>query len=134
MRRVAAQRLQATREGLSTMPVWHRAACRSLRAVVAACVAAGALAGRRVLAPPRRRPRPIPRGGRRGARLLALSAAPSRPAVARFATGLAGWTLLGPGAVTVRAGGPGGHYAALRDNTTLETPPLAGRRAASRCC
>jgi hypothetical protein len=25
----------------------------------------------------------------------------------------------------VRAGGPGGHYAALRDNTTLETPPLA---------
>ena len=27
--------------------------------------------------------------------------------------------------MTVRAGGPGGHYAALRDNTTLETPPLA---------
>ena len=25
----------------------------------------------------------------------------------------------------MRAGGPGGHYAALRDNTTLETPPLA---------
>ncbi len=60
-----------------------------------------------------------------GARLLKLSAAPSRPAVTRFSTGLAGWGLLGPGAVTVRAGGPGGHYAALRDNTTLETPPLA---------
>jgi hypothetical protein len=27
--------------------------------------------------------------------------------------------------VSVRVGGPGGHYAALRDNTTLETPPLA---------
>jgi hypothetical protein len=60
-----------------------------------------------------------------GARLLTLSAPPSRPAVARFSSGLAGWELLGPGAVSVRAGGPGGHYAALRDNTTLETPPLA---------
>jgi hypothetical protein len=59
------------------------------------------------------------------ARLLALTAAPSRPPDARFASGLAGWTLLGPGGVSVRAGGPGGHYAALRDNTTLETPPLA---------
>ena len=27
---------------------------------------------------------------------------------ARFGAGLTGWTLLGPGAVTVRAGGPGG--------------------------
>ena len=51
-------------------------------------------------------------------------AAPSRPPVARFATGLTGWSLVGPGSVTVRAGGPGGHFAALRDNTTLETPPL----------
>ncbi len=59
------------------------------------------------------------------ARLLTLTAAPSRPPVARFASGLAGWSLIGPGAVTVRSGGPGGHYAAVRDNTTLETPPLA---------
>ncbi len=59
------------------------------------------------------------------ARLLPLTAAPSRPPVARFAAGLAGWSLIGPGAVTVRVGGPGGHYAAIRDNTTLETPPLA---------
>ncbi len=58
------------------------------------------------------------------ARLLTLTAAPTRPPAARFAAGLAGWSLLGPGAVTVRVGGPGGHYAALRDNTTLETPPL----------
>ena len=29
----------------------------------------------------------------------------------------------------MRAGGPGGHYAALRDNTTLETPPLPIARA-----
>jgi hypothetical protein len=58
------------------------------------------------------------------ARLLTVPAAPSRPPAARFASGLAGWTLLGPGAVAVRAGGPGGHYAAVRDNTTLETPPL----------
>ena len=35
----------------------------------------------------------------------------------------------GPAPSTVRAGGPGGHYAALRDNTTLETPPLAVGRA-----
>jgi hypothetical protein len=49
--------------------------------------------------------------------------------MARFTTGLAGWALLGPGAVTVRAGGPGGHYAALRDNTTLETPPLTVGRS-----
>ena len=60
-----------------------------------------------------------------GARLLPLTAPPSRPAAARFAAGLAGWVLQGPGAVSVRAGGPGGHYAALRDNTTLETPPFA---------
>ena len=58
------------------------------------------------------------------ARLLTLTAAPSRPAAARFASGLAGWSLVGPGAVSVHAGGPGGRYAALRDNTTLETPPL----------
>jgi hypothetical protein len=59
------------------------------------------------------------------ARMLAPTTAPTRPAAARFAGGLAGWGLLGPGAVAVRVGGPGGHYAALRDNTTLETPPLA---------
>jgi hypothetical protein len=58
------------------------------------------------------------------ARLLTLTVAPTRPPAARFAAGLVGWTLLGPGAVTVRAGGPGGHYAALRDDTTLEAPPL----------
>ena len=52
-----------------------------------------------------------------------------RPVAARFASGLTGWTLLGPGAVTVKTGGPGGHYAALRDNTTMETPPLAIGRA-----
>jgi hypothetical protein len=58
------------------------------------------------------------------ARLLTVTAAPARPPAGRFAGGLTGWTLLGPGAVSVRAGGPGGHYAAVRDNTTLETPPL----------
>src|SRR5690349_15964352 len=58
------------------------------------------------------------------ARLLKQTTLPSRPVEARFAAGLSGWTLLGPGAVGVRSGGPGGHYAALRDNTTLESPPL----------
>jgi hypothetical protein len=63
------------------------------------------------------------------ARLLTATAAATRPPAARFATGLTGWALLGSGAVTVRPGGPGGHYAALRDNTTLETPPLAVSRS-----
>jgi hypothetical protein len=58
------------------------------------------------------------------ARLLTLTVQPSRPPAARFASGLAGWTLTGSGAVTIHDGGPGGRYAALRDNTTLETPPL----------
>jgi hypothetical protein len=63
------------------------------------------------------------------ARLPAPTAAPTRPPAARFATGLSGWGLLGSGAVTVRDGGPGGHYAALRDNTTLETPQFAVGRS-----
>ena len=97
-----------------------------LSAAVVACVVAGALpagASARTAAAPLA---PDPSWWAPGARLLTLTAAPSRPPVARFASGsLAGWLLVGPGAVTVRAGGPGGHYAALRDNTTLETPPLA---------
>jgi hypothetical protein len=96
-----------------------------LRAMAVACAAAGALAG--AAAAPAATPAvvPDPAWWAPNARLLTQSAAPSRPPAARFASGLTGWTLLGPGAVTVRAGGPGGHYAALRDNTTLETPPLA---------
>ena len=95
------------------------------RAVAAACMAAGALttAGTAPGASPPSPPDPA--WWAPNARLLVQSAAPSRPLAARFGTGLTGWTLLGPGAVTVRTGGPGGHYAALRDNTTLETPPLA---------
>ncbi len=98
---------------------------RLVRVVAAASVglaASSLVATSLAAAPP---PAPDPAWWVPGARLLTLSAPPSRPAVARFSTGLAGWGLLGPGAVTVRAGGPGGHYAALRDNTTLETPPLA---------
>jgi hypothetical protein len=96
-----------------------------LRAAVAACALACVLPA---VASARVRVAPVvldPAWWAPSARLLALTALPSRPADARFASGLAGWTLLGPGAVSVRAGGPGGHYAALRDNTTLETPPLA---------
>jgi hypothetical protein len=96
-----------------------------VRAVAAASLGLGVLslaAASLAAAPPAP---PDPAWWAPGARLLTLSATPSRPAVARFSTGLTGWALLGPGAVTVRAGGPGGHYAALRDNTTLETPPLA---------
>jgi hypothetical protein len=63
------------------------------------------------------------------ARLLTATTPPTRPPAARFATGLTGWALIGSGAVTVRDGGPGGHYAALRDNTTLETPPLLVARS-----
>jgi hypothetical protein len=95
-----------------------------LHAAVVACAVAAALpagAPARPSAPPLA---PDPAWWAPRARLLTLTAAPSRPAVARFSAGLAGWTLLGPGAVSVRAGGPGGHYAALRDNTTLQTPPL----------
>jgi len=96
-----------------------------LRAAVALCAASSllpALASARNSAAPAA---PDPSWWAPGARLLALTTAPTHPAAARFAGGLAGWGLLGPGAVTVRVGGPGGHYAALRDNTTLETPPLA---------
>jgi hypothetical protein len=96
-----------------------------LGAAVVACAVAGALpaaASARASAAP---VAPDPAWWAPRARLLTLTAAPSRPADARFASGLAGWTLLGPGGVSVRMGGPGGHYAALRDNTTLETPPLA---------
>jgi hypothetical protein len=96
-----------------------------LGAAVVACAVAGALpagASARSSAAP---VAPDPSWWAPGARLVTLTAAPSRPPVARFASGLAGWSLLGPGAVTLRDGGPGGRYAALRDNTTLETPPLA---------
>ena len=93
-------------------------------ALVAACAVAAALplvaAARDSAAPSA----PDPSWWAPRARLQTLTAAPARPPAARFASGLAGWTLLGPGAVSVRAGGPGGHYAAVRDNTTLETPPL----------
>jgi hypothetical protein len=100
----------------------------SLREAAAACVAGGALvaAAAASAAPP---VAPDPSWWAPNARLLKLSAAPSRPVAARFGSGLVGWTLLGPGAVTVKTGGPGGHYAALRDNTTLEIPALAIGRA-----
>jgi len=99
-----------------------------LRAAVAACAAAGALAGAATAFAATPALAPDPSWWAPNARLLKQSALPSRPVAARFGTGLVGWTLLGPGAVTVRAGGPGGHYAALRDNTTLETPPLTVER------
>ncbi|MDX6628643.1 MAG: hypothetical protein QOH00_889 [Gaiellales bacterium] len=98
--------------------LYLRAAAATLAAFGALGVVAAALAAPPVVVPD-------PSWWAPNARLLAQSAAPSRPVAARFTAGLTGWTLQGPGAVTVRAGGPGGHYAALRDNTTLETPPLA---------
>lgn len=53
------------------------------------------------------------------------------PPDALFDAGLSGWTLQGPGRVDVRAGGPGRHYAAIRDNTTLIsasfTPPASAQ-------
>ena len=96
----------------------------SLRAAVLACAVAGLLPGvasaRAAAAPAMSDPAWwAPR-----ARMLTITSAPTRPPAARFAAGLEGWTLRGPGAVSVRSGGPGGHYAALRDNTTLESPPL----------
>jgi hypothetical protein len=96
-----------------------------LHAAIALCAATAllpALASARGTAAPSA---PDPSWWAPRARMLALTAAPTRPAAARFAAGLAGWGLLGPGAVTVHPGGPGGHYAALRDNTTLETPSFA---------
>ena len=55
----------------------------------------------------------------------------SGPPHAMFDAGLAGWTLTGPGNVTVRAGGPAHHFAAIRDNTTLTstvwTPPATAQ-------
>ena len=45
------------------------------------------------------------------------------PPDAGFAAGLSGWTLRGPGQVSVRAGGPVGRFAAIRDNTTLVSSP-----------
>ena len=110
------------------MPAWHPAACRPARRRRGLrrrrrCSPAAAAAR---AAPPAVAPDPA--WWAPNARLLDADAPrPRGPPRARFATGLTGWTLLGPGAVTVRAGGPGGHYAALRDNTTLETPPLADR-------
>ena len=108
----------------STMRAWHRAACRPCAPSVASVRGLWCARGPAALPGPRPRARPIPPGGRPTHACCVQSAPPSRPLAARFGTGLAGWTLLGPGAVAVRAGGPGGHYAALRDNTTLETPPL----------
>jgi hypothetical protein len=95
------------------------------RAVAVACVVSGVLSAAGTAPGASPPSAPDPDWWAPNARLLVQSAAPSRPLEARFGSGLAGWTLLGPGAVTLRAGGPGGHYAALRDNTTLETPPLA---------
>ena len=97
---------------------------RHARAVISVCVAAGLLAEAVAAGAATPAVAPDPAWWAPNARLLVQSALPSRPVAARFGAGLTGWTLLGPGAVTVRAGGPGGHYAALRDNTTLETPPL----------
>src|SRR3954469_24076232 len=102
---------------------------RHARAVISVCVATGLLAGAVATGAATPAVAPDPAWWAPNARLLVQSALPSRPVAARFAAGLTGWGLLGPGAVTVRAGGPGGHYAALRDNTTLETPPLAVGRA-----
>ena len=84
-----------------------------------------AAGGRRRRARARPRARPIRPGGRPSARLLTLTAAPSRPAVARFAPASRAGRWPGRAASACAPGGPGGHYAALRDNTTLETPPLA---------
>ena len=95
----------------------------SLHAVALACVLAcvlPALAQARAAAPTA----PDPAWWAPQARLLTLTATPSRPPGTRFASGLVGWGITGPGAVSVRAGGPGGHYVAVRDNTTLETPEL----------
>jgi hypothetical protein len=54
------------------------------------------------------------------------------PASGTFNDGLTGWTLLGPGKVDVRDGGPAGNarFAAIRDNTTLVSPPFAVARDA----
>ena len=118
----------ASARGAPRGALYHAAmASRSLRharAVVSVCVAAGLLAGAVAAGAATPAIAPDPAWWAPNARLLVQSALPSRPVAARFGAGLTGWTLLGPGAVTVRAGGPGGHYATLRDNTTLETPPL----------
>ena len=97
----------------------------SVRAAAAGCVAAACLAAAAAAVAASPAIASDPSWWAPNARLLKQTALPSRPVAARFVSGLVGWTLLGPGAVTLRAGGPGGHYAALRDNTTLETPPLA---------
>jgi hypothetical protein len=100
-----------------------------LRAIAACCAACGVSASS-TDAPAAMQAAPAdPSWWAPDARLLASGAPPSRPLAARFGAGLTGWTLLGPGAVGVRTGGPGGHYAALRDNTTLETPPFRITRA-----
>ena len=57
--------------------------------------------------------------GAPNARLSAPVPLLAGPSGARFTRGLLGWQLLGPGGVGVRVGGPSGHYAAVRDNTTL---------------
>ena len=67
---------------------------------------------------------PDPRWWAPNATLLATPAPPGAgPANADFARALAGWTLVGAGHVSGRTGGPGGHYAAIRDNTTLVSSP-----------
>src|SRR6476469_979621 len=97
---------------------------RHARAAISLCIVTGLLPGAVAAGAATPALAPDPAWWAPNARLLVQGALPSRPVAARFGTGLTGWTLLGPGAVSVRAGGPGGHYAALRDNTTLETPPL----------
>ena len=97
---------------------------RHARAAISLCIVTGLLPGAVAAGAATPALAPDPTWWAPNARLLVQGALPSRPVAARFGTGLTGWTLLGPGAVSVRAGGPGGHYAALRDNTTLETPPL----------
>jgi hypothetical protein len=62
---------------------------------------------------------------------LAPPPAANGPPHAMFDVGLSGWTLIGPGHVDVRAGGPAHHFAAIRDNTTLSstiwTPPVTAQ-------
>ena len=126
---LSCQSVAGAAEGRARGPLYHvRMACRrlmSVRAAAAGCVAAACLAAAAAAVAATPAIASDPSWWAPNARLLKQTALPSRPVAARFVSGLVGWTLLGPGAVTLRAGGPGGHYAALRDNTTLETPPLA---------
>jgi hypothetical protein len=100
-----------------------------LRTAVAACAVTGCLLAAQPSSASAPAPAPDPAWWAPGARLLVQPPLPARPIGGRFSRGLTGWTLLGPGAVTVRNAGPGGHYAALRDNTTMQTPPFAVGKA-----